>query len=533
MQAIGTNRSHWMLVAGVIAVLAAPTAAQDAELVKLYQLTELTIEGGGNTRAYALNNTGQVIGYADVEGLRHSAHWHNEVATDLHGTVHFELQHPLFDQDYSEAFDISDADQVVGTARTAIKCAEETIIITNAFLLRPAVLTDLATPYPGDALTNLRTFGNLCIAYDSTATGISNANHVVGWADREDGSIRAFLVVPDSGDFYRDVLPPAEDDFDFDGDGVNDLMVDLGTLAGSDPVSSATAVNDFGQVTGYSYTIAANGRAGYHAFLITPLDTDDDTVGDTWFVGAGGVNTLMTDLRTLGGVNSWGRDVNNDGIVVGESDVATVDGEDLTHAFRWEDGTMFDLGTLNSDASEGFSAASAVNSDGIIVGWAENDERQRRAFVYEDGEMQDLNDLLYLFDDEGVAQFSSLVLTEARDINDDGSIVGWGTVGAGAGASTRGFLLSPIWVDPEELEEMQADTMNDDSEVNGGTGGDAFSSPLIPGTPGNLGTAAVTDGDPNQPQTAPVGALCGAAAPALLPLTLLGMICLRTRRVWS
>ena len=58
---------------------------------------------------------------------------------------------------------------------------------------------------------------------------------------------------------------------------------------------------------------------------------------------------------------------------------------------------------------EGSSAASGINDDGTVVGWAENSQRQRRAFVYEDGEMQDLNDLLYLVTDEGFAINPSIV----------------------------------------------------------------------------------------------------------------------------
>ena len=306
----------------------------------------------------------------------------------------------------------------MGTARTEIECVGTKILITNAFILRPAVLTDLATPYPGDALTNMFTLGDPCTAHDSACTGISNANHIVGWADREDGVIHAFLVRPTTDEFFRDL----------DADLVNDLMVDLGTLASSDPVSSATAANDQGQVTGYSYTLLADGTAGYHAFLVTPNDTDVDGVGDEWFVGAvaGGVNSLMTDLGTLGGTNSWGRDINNNGLVIGESDVVVASGARYTHAFRHNLGQMTDLGTLRDDPTTGFSSAAAVNDSGQIVGWAEDEDRARRAFIFENGAMQDLNDLLYLVNDDGTTVVPSITLTEARDINADGVIVGWG-----------------------------------------------------------------------------------------------------------
>jgi hypothetical protein len=67
------------------------------------------------------------------------------------------------------------------------------------------VLTDVATPYPVDALTNLHTLGSSCPdpntfhgAFDSAATGISNSNHVVGWGDvrSASGTTRGFLRIP-------------------------------------------------------------------------------------------------------------------------------------------------------------------------------------------------------------------------------------------------------------------------------------------------------------------------------------------------
>jgi probable HAF family extracellular repeat protein len=450
---------------------------------------------------------------------RHAAHWHVETTTDLHGTVHFALDHPypLYELGYSEVYDISNADQIVGTARAEIDCPPE-IIITNAFLLRPAVLTDLASPYPGDALTNLRTLGNPCSgAWDSAATGISNSNHVVGWADREDGSTHAVLTVPADGQFY------ADDDADL----VNDLIVDLGTLRGdTDPISAATAVNDLGVVTGYSYTLIESGdgdpRAAYHAFIITPRDTDDDGIGDQWYRDTDGDsgNDLMQDLETLGGYNSWGRDINNDNQVVGESDTDPDDSDSytLTRAFLWEDGTMTDLGAL---ADDGFSAASAINDNGVIVGWAGNEDGQRRAFIYEDGQMTDLNDLVCTLTEDGITTVPGVTLTEARDINEDGWIVGWGDARTSSG-DTRGFLLIPI--DPSECEaqEEETDEEADDGDTATGEGSPTDDGDEIIGTPSNL--AEGTDADTTDADDAAAAAgLCGFGAASLVPLTLLGL----------
>jgi len=517
MRTLGRTTHIFLIAAAFLATNMTAATAQE----RLYRLIELQAADSGSTKAYALNNTGQVVGWMESDSNRHAGLWHVETTTDLHGTVHFDLEHPydLFTEGYSEAYDISNADQIVGTARAEIDCPPS-VLITNAFLLRPAVLTDLGSPYAGDALTNLGTLGHPCLgAWDSVATGISNSNHVVGWADREDGLTHAVITVPDDGQF-TDVDPNTL---------VNDLIVDLGTLWGdTDPISAATAVNDSGVVTGYSYTMAtpvggADPRAAYHAFLITPNDTDVDGIGDEWFVDADAdsANDLMQDLGTLGGYNSWGRDINNDNQVVGESDTDPDEsgGYNLTRAFLWQNGTMTDLGAL---AEDGFSAALAINDDGVIVGWAGNEDNQRRAFIYDDGEMRDLNDLICLQTEEGVTFVPGITLTEARDINEDGWIVGWGDVRSSSSAS-RGFLLIPI--DPTECEvpEETNEGSNGGTGTNG-SGTNGTGNPIV-GTPANLGDG--TEDEDASGGAPGLAGLCGFGIVSVMPVMLAGLWLMR------
>lgn len=477
----------------------------------LYQLFVLnSTESGAQAKAYAVNNTGQVVGWMSVGANRHAAHWFVEMTTDLDGTVHFVLKHPeLFNEGYQEAYDISNADQIVGTARHSITCPPD-ILYTAAFILRPGVLTDLATPYAGEALTNLGTFEHPCLgAYDSAATGISNFNHVVGWADHNDGTTHAFISI-NAG-----------------------ALTDLWTLRGdTDPISAATAVNDDGIVTGYSYTLAqppgASGiRAVYHAFVIIPNDTNADGIGDQWYVaGDGNANALMQDLGTLGGYNSWGRDINNPGQIVGESDTdpANTAGKNLTRAFLWENGRMTDLGGL---VSNGFSAASGINDDGAIVGWANNANNQRRAAIFKDGKVYDLNDLICTTNEDGTLSVPSITLTEARDVNDDGWIVGWGNIRGSSNSGTRGFLLIPM--DADDCPELIVPGGHTNNGGSGGAGTGTGGTPIV-GTPKTLTDGSQTgDNNDGSGGTVPVG-LCGFGLINLIPILFAGLACMKFGR---
>ncbi len=502
------NGSHRICASAFLLGAAAGAGAQET-----YKFINV-VSDAGRTQAYAINASGQTVGWAQLdEEVAHAHYWFNGATTDLDDVVHFLLKHPYFGVDYHQAFDISNGGQVVGTARLEVACTPDDIIVTNAFILMPAVLSDFASPFPGDALVNLRTFENLCEAHDSAAIAISNANHVVGWADFDSpgGTTHAFLVTPQNGLWY----------VDGDSNGVNDLIVDLGTLDGESAVSSATAVNDDGVVVGYSYTRTntLNDQAAYHAFRVVPA-------GGVWSqdLDFDGTNDLMEDLGTLGGLNSWARAINNAGVVVGEAETA----ESYVHAFRWEGGVMTDLGTLGGN----YSSAASINEDGVIVGWSENARGERRAVAWIDGQIYDLNARLLATDSPGMR------LTEARDINENGVIVGWGD-----GDEPQAYMLR-IATDAEIAEAeaiVNGDDSDDDDPVDSG-GSDTDSddgagggTTLVPADQLGEPTDATTDdgdavaGEDIEASTGATG-LCGAGAAGFLPLAIAGLALFPRRR---
>ncbi len=502
------------IIVMALAVLALPRPLQGQE--RQYVVTSIgTFEGASSSTGYAVNSYGQVVGSAAVPDEKPIAwHWQNDDLRDINDTVHWNYWYP---QERGEAYDVSDADQIVGggwyvVPGDALPWREVDLFVMQAYITRPAVMSDFGTPYPGDAATNLGALGPE-VWLSSVATAVSNANHVVGWADLsikdpppnwKENVYHAFLVVPQGNGFFVDA----------DGDGINDLMIDLGTLRSGDEVSSATDVNDDGVIVGYSY--GPDPSVGYSAFRIVPE-------GGSWAnLDAQATNSLMQPLGSLGGLNSWAHGINNNGVIVGEADTWDLN----THAFVWQGGVMTDLGTLGGDDS----CAHAISDSGIIVGWSEDSDRQRHAAMWiDDGEgyaIIDLNDQIILTKRWG--------LVEARDINDSGEVAGWGTYsGSGDGTGYEAFLLerataedlAKIQVEEEEIGDL-GDAAGDDTTTSDTSG----AAPALTLSPiFSDGASPADDADVETP-AAPVAPLCGFGFAQFLPLTLLGIVGLKARR---
>ncbi|MCL4196235.1 MAG: hypothetical protein KJZ69_01970 [Phycisphaerales bacterium] len=114
--------------------------------------------------------------------------------------------------------------------------------------------------------------------------------------------------------------------------------------------------------------------------------------------------------------------------IVGDANVRT-----QFHAFLWENGVITDI--HQPDAPAWHSFAMAINDDGLIVGTLDRYGTGDfvRACIWLDGELREL--------DEFLPPNTPWTLIEARDINNFGQIVGFGTH---RGRQNRGFILSPV-----------------------------------------------------------------------------------------
>jgi probable HAF family extracellular repeat protein len=269
---------------------------------------------------------------------------------------------------------------------------------------------------------------------NSFGTGINNNNIVVGSSTGTDGRSLAFryngsLIALDTpaglrsrADAINNAASPLIVGALIDSGGIltpttwkNGARVDLDKL--NFARGHALSVNDVEQIVGALHNTIGN----YSAVM--------------WVNGAA---TLLGFLP--GGGNSFAREINNFGQVVGYSSAAA----SSQQAFLWTPtsgnattGSIIALGGLGGSTS----AAYDVNARGVVVGTATTGSGESRAFVWTPtsthgttGAIHDLNSRLTT-DSQG------WVVEVATSINDGDVIVGWGR--SPSGQTQRAILLDP------------------------------------------------------------------------------------------
>lgn len=211
-------------------------------------------------------------------------------------------------------------------------------------------------------------------------------------------------------------------DADGSGLGVAYDINDAGQVAVDGAVFTDGTLTRIPTPTGYTATSArAINQRGDAVGLHHPDSLQREPCAFTWFDG------VMTVLDIPGAWAHEARGVNGARQVCGTLRwTARTPG----HAFIWHEGTLTELGNVPGGAG---TRARAINDAGVVVGEATRPSASPCAFVWMDGVMHDMNDLLD-------AESSGWKLLGAADINNRGQIVGQGRY---LGVD-RAFIATPI-----------------------------------------------------------------------------------------
>ncbi len=291
------------------------------------------------------------------------------------------------------------------------------------------------------------------------ATAINESNEVVGHSWTASGEVHAFK-------WADDVLIDLAPDFtDTRANGINDRGEVVGSIGVQFAVvwrgpamevlpdfggpAVANAINQWGDIVGFSgpgvccgTTPAVLWRFGQPLTLGTlggsfaqavDVNNNGEVVGFSTPAGAGPVrafvwrNALMQDLGGLIDRRSEARAISASGDVAGLLNSTYPDSPDAYLWSRHENGALRGLESLQGGLALG------MNDHGQIVGTAVDEQLRDRAFLWQDGVMIDLNDL--------VTNAGDWELRQARAINNSGAIIVNGSLlGVSSG---RSALLIP------------------------------------------------------------------------------------------
>ena len=363
-------------------LLSSPTHADDLDAERhgprsRYTLTVLNSLGGASSLGASINNRGWVAGRSNLPGdqSRHATLWRGGVLTDLEtlGGPNSAVLWPVKNE----------RGVITGITQTAEPDPRRETWSCGFFF--PAATRVgyrcVGFRWQNGEMTALPTLGGT----HGFATGTNNSLRTVGWA--ENLVVDSTCVAPQVLQF-RAVIWGAD----------GEIERELPPAVESDTSTAATAINDRGQVVGISGVCdQAVGRfSAIHMIL--------------WERGR------FTVIPDFGGV-AWNTPmaINQRGDVVGFANASAADADNFNpRAFLWRK----HVGTQPLMALPGHvtTQATGVNDRGQIVGQSCDENGECRAVLWRGFRIVDLNELL--------RDKSSLLLTTANDIDDQGRITG-------------------------------------------------------------------------------------------------------------
>ena len=342
-----------------------------------YEVSNLPSLGGTNSRGNSVNNRGWVAGHSNLAGnqSRHAVLWRDGSVLDL-GT--------LGGPNSSVAWPVKNNPGIlVGIAQTATPDPLGENWSSAAFYPGPnnVGFINLGFVWERGQMRALPTLGG----NHGFATAANNRGQAVGWA--ENNSPDATCVPPQVLQFRPVVWDLKR------GDQVSEFPLISGDTSGA-----ATAINSQGQAVGISGICdqAIGRHTARHAVL-----WDNGEVIDIGDLGAEFWNTPTA--------------INERGDIVGFAGTPGDPDGNILHAFIWtrRDGIQ-PLGALPGHVH---SEAYGINERRQVVGVScDENFADCRAFIWDDGVMQDLNALK--------APGYSARLEHGKDINDSGEITG-------------------------------------------------------------------------------------------------------------
>src|SRR5688500_1395573 len=354
-----TRRSRTGLFLATLGLVFLPAVSRHAQHAQTtpgpYTLTDLGSLGAGDTQAFDLNDSAQVVGYSRTSMLQSRAFlWDNGQMANL-GVVNA-------DDFQSAATDVNSLGHAVGTSTLRNGFARAALFRNGSAI----GLTPELPPYEGT----------------SFASAINDHGHIVGAVDDDDSM------------FYEGILWSA-----------NGPRTVLGHLGGGS--TRPADINNAGQIVGTSNTTAGPG----HAFLweyglmtnLGVLEGDEDSGAsainaDGVIVGTSGrldmdSAAIYTPFIYENGVmraivvqssEAYATDINDAGVVVG---IMRAGGTSSPyHAWIYADGIVTNLNSLiPSGSGLHLAYANAINNNGEIVGLAYDARGKAHGFLLTPG----------------------------------------------------------------------------------------------------------------------------------------------------